>query len=145
MFGCTKELGVVKRKLQRTQIRYYYPTCLWNVGLCHLFRQSLATFLIYKHKCLFASMNKDIKQFIPTEDMLANFLHNLLRKYLYQVTNMYGRRTLEFLFKIQDGLRHVFVSVWTLVSSSVKWEFGLTTFWRVAAHALHLAWRCVLL
>ena len=52
---------------------------------------------------------------------------------------------LEFLFKIWDGLRQVFMFVWILFSSAIKWEFGLTTFWELVAYGLILPWGYVLL
>ena len=52
---------------------------------------------------------------------------------------------LEFLFKIWDGLRQVFIFVWISFSSAIKWEFGLTTFWELVAYGLILSWGYVLL
>ena len=129
-------------------MKYYYLTCLSDVAPYYLLKQSLLAtswstninaFLL--HEPRYTTIPR---HFIPMEDMLANFLSGLLRKYLYRVTNMYGWRVPSFLSKVQDGLRQVFTSVCTLVFSSVKWEFGLTTFWRLAAHAFIVAWRCVL-
>lgn len=129
-------------------MKYYYLTCLLDVAPYYLLKQSLIATSWSTNINVFSLHEPRYKtiprHFIPMEDMLANFLSDLLRKYLYQVTNMYGWRALKFLSKIQDGLRQVFMSVCALVFLSVKQEFGLTTFWRLAAHALILAWRCVL-
>lgn len=93
-------------------------------------------------------MNKDIKQFLDTSFPQRTCLQTsslTCEGNIYIMPPTYlVEEALKFLSKVQDTLRKVFKSVWTLVFSFVKWELGLIVFWRLGAHVLILSWRCVL-
>lgn len=86
MFFCTKELGVVKTNCKEHKL--YIITLPASQMLDHTIysNKDSRCFLIYKHKYPLPHdqrCNVILGYFIPMEDMFANVLSGLLRKYLY--------------------------------------------------------------
>ena len=89
MLFCTKELGVIKKFREH---KLNIITLLACQMLDHLPKKALLALSNHKINAFLPHQTYRTvsRHFISAEYMLTYFLPDLLRKYLYQATNIYG-------------------------------------------------------